>query len=196
MASGLLPDGHVVAIAALATPPSQIRGQLSVLVPNLNELEAAKRFTIVDWYTWMTGRKSAEFRFVDSLGLAQFNIQDSRFQREDSPRYDFLAADNVSAFLKYNDERSVMQWLDKTVARMREARGVRVYGFIKRFHSDTFNANLEAMTDGVIELDIQERRKKLENVLRLKSVKGMQHPTDWRTLRMSRSGLLTVASRE
>jgi hypothetical protein len=70
------------------------------------------------------GKKSTERRSVDSLGLAQFNVQDSGFQRYDSPLYDFLATDNYSAFMKYNDERPFMQWLDKTLARMRDLRGL------------------------------------------------------------------------
>lgn len=194
IASGLLRRGYVTGISTTTTPPAQIREQLARIVPDLREHEAAKRFALIDWYTWMTGRKSTEFRSVDSLGLAQFNVQDSRFQREDSPRYDFLVIDNLTAFLKYNDERAVMQWLDKTVARMREGRGVRLYGFMKHFHSDAFYANLEAGMDGVIELDIRKERKGLKNVLRLKSVKGAQHPTHWRTLRMSNSGLVRLAS--
>ncbi len=97
IASGLLRRGHVVGISTLTTPPSEIRQRLAAAVPDLKEYETARRFTIIDWYTWMTGGKSTERRSVDSLGLAQFNIQDSKFQREDSPLYDFLAADNVSA---------------------------------------------------------------------------------------------------
>jgi len=195
IASGTMRRGHVVAVTTLTTPPSQIRQQLAKAVPNLKELEATKRFTIVDWYTWMTGYKSTESRSVDSLGLAQFNIQDSKFQREDSPVYDFVVADNLSTFMKYNDERSFMQWLDKTIARMREARGIRVYGFVKHFHSDAFYANLEAMADGIVELDNRQREGSLENVIRVKSMKGVPHPTDWRALRMTKSGLLELPSK-
>jgi KaiC/GvpD/RAD55 family RecA-like ATPase len=195
LASELLRRGHVVGITTLTTPPSQVREQLANVLTNLKEHEAAGRFAIIDWYTWMTGKKSPEPRSVDSLAMAQFNIQDSGFQRGDSARYDFLASDSLSAFLKYNDERAVMQWLDKTVARMRELRGVRLYGFVKRFHSDAFYANLEAMMDGVIELDNRERGRRLETVLRLTSIKGMRHPTEWQTLKMSNSGLLSLASR-
>jgi KaiC/GvpD/RAD55 family RecA-like ATPase len=143
----------------------------------------------------MTGKKSTEPRSVDSLALAQFNIQDSPYQRDDSPLYDFLATDNYSAFLKYNDERSFMQWLDKTLARMREMKGVRLYGFMKRFHTDAFYANLESMADGVIELDLREKRKSLENAIRVRAMKGMQHSTDWRTLKMSPSGFLKLKPR-
>ncbi len=192
IASGLLRRCHIVGISTLTTPPSQIRQRLATAVPDLKEHEAAKRFTLIDWYTWMTGGKSSERRSVDSLGLAQFNIQDARFQREDSPIYDFLASDNTSAFLKYNDERAFMQWLDKTLARMRELKGIRLYGFIKRFHSDAFYANLEAMADGVIELDNRERGRSLENAIRLKSMKGIQHPTEWRILKMANSGFLKL----
>ena len=107
--------------------------------------------------------------------------------------YDFLASDNLSTFLKYNDERAFMQWLDKTIARMREFRGIRLYGFIKGFHSDAFYANLEAVADGVIELDNREKGKRLENMIRLRSIKGIQHPTNWRTLKITKSGLLELA---
>jgi KaiC/GvpD/RAD55 family RecA-like ATPase len=143
----------------------------------------------------MTGKKSTERRSVDSLGLAQFNIQDSRYQRDDSPIYDFLAADNYSAFLKYNDERSFMQWLDKTFARMKELKGVRLYGFVKQSQSDAFYANVESMADGVIELNIHEKGKGLTNAIRVKSMKGMQHPTEWRTLKITPSGFLTLTAR-
>jgi len=192
IASELLRANHIVAIVTLTTPPSQIRKTLAKAIPNLEEHQAAKRFTIIDWYTWMTGGKSTERRSVETLGLSQFNIQDSKYQREDSPIYDFLGADNLSTFLKYNDERSFMQWLDKTVARMRELRGVRLYGFVKGFHSEAFYANLEAVSDGVIELGLRERKGTLENVFRFKSVKTKKHPTAWRTLRMKEDGLLEL----
>ncbi len=194
MAAKLLQHGSIVGIGTLTTPPSQIRQQLAAALPNLKEIESEKRLTIIDWYTWMSGRKSNEARSVDTLALAQFNIQDAGFQKEDSPIYDFLAADNLSAFLKYNDERAFMQWLDKTIARMREAKGIRLYGFTKRFHSDAFYAYLEAMADGVVELDNREKGTQLENVVRLKSIRGIQHPTDWRTLKITKSGLLELVS--
>jgi KaiC/GvpD/RAD55 family RecA-like ATPase len=193
-ALGLLRRGYSVGIATTTTPPSQVRRRLATALPNLSELETAKQLTIVDWYTWMTGKKSSESRSVDTLGLAQFNIQDSKYQRDDSPVYDFLANDNLSAFLKYNDERAFMQWLDKTIARMRELKGVRLYCFMKHFHSGAFYANLEAMADGVIELDLREERKHLENVIRLRSMTGIQHPTEWRILKITPSGFLELVS--
>jgi len=195
IASDLLRRGYVVGVTTTSTPPTQVRQQLAAVLPNLMEHETAKRLTLIDWYTWMTGKKSGEHRSVDSLGLAQFNIQDSKYQRDDSPLYDFLATDNYSAFLKYNDERSFMQWLDKTLARMRELKGVRLYGFMKRFHTDAFYANLESMADGVIELDIKETGKRLENAIRVRSMKGIPHSTEWRTLKITPSGFLTLAPR-
>jgi len=195
MASGLIRRGYLVGITTQITPPSQIRRQLATALPNLKEVEASKKLSLIDWYTWMTGKKSAEPRSVDSLGLAQFNIQDSNFQREDSPNYDFLVSESLSAFLKYNDERAFMQWLDKTIARMRETKGVRLYCFMKHFHTDAFYANLEVMADGVVELDLRESRNRLENAIRLRSMKGIQHPTDWRILNITASGFLQLVSR-
>ena len=193
VAAELLRRGCIIGIGTLATPTSQIRQQLAKGTQNLQELEAAERFTLIDWYTWMTGSKSTERRSVDSLALAQFNVQDSKFQKDDSSLYDFMASDNFSTFLKYNDERTFMQWLDKTIARMREFRGIRLYGFIKGFHSEAFYANLQAIADGVVELNVRENEGRLENVIRLKSIRGMQHPTDWRLLRVTNSGFLELA---
>ncbi len=87
-----------------------------------------------------------------------------------------------------------MQWLDKTVARMREFRGVRLYGFIKGFHSEGFYANLQGIADGVIELKVREGQEGLENIIRVKSVRGLQHPTEWRRLKMTNSGFLELGS--
>jgi KaiC/GvpD/RAD55 family RecA-like ATPase len=70
-----------------------------------------------------------------------------------------------------------------------------LYCFTKHFHSDAFYANLEAMADGVIELHLRESGKQLENAIRVKSMKGLDHPTDWRTLKITRSGLLTLMPR-
>lgn len=193
IASELLRRGRVVGITITSTAPAQIRQRLATVVPNLTGLEMAKKLMLIDWYTWTTGKKSVEPRSADSLGLAQFNIQDSGYQRDDSPLYDFVASENLSAFLKYNDERAFMQWLDKTIGRIREMKGIRLYCFLKHFHSDAFYANLEAIADGVIELDLQKRGKQLENVVRLKSMKGVQHPTDWRTLKITKTGLLKMA---
>jgi len=194
MVSELLKRGRVVGITTTSTPPAQIRQRLDAVMSNLKELELTKKLTLIDWYTWTTGKKSTESRSVDSLGLAQFNIQDSGYQKEDSPLYDFVAGENLSAFLKYNDERTFMQWLDKTFGRIREMKGIRLYCFLKHFHSDAFYANLEAMADGVIELDVRESQRRLENVIRLKSMNAVQHPTDWRTLRITKTGLLRIVS--
>lgn len=194
IASEMLQDDYTVGILTLATSPAAIRRQISAGTAKVKTL-AAEKLTIIDWYTWTTGEKSTERRSVDSLGLGQFNVQDAKFQREDSPIYDFLTADNLSTFLKYNDERTFMQWLDKTFARMKILKGVRLYGFIKHFHSDSFYANLEAMADGVIELDMTQKGKRLENTIRIKSMKGLQHATEWRTLKPPRAGFVKLGPR-
>jgi len=194
MASGLLRNGHVVNIAATATPPSQIRAELGKTVPNLSELESGNKFFLSDWYTWVTGKKSEERISLDSLSIAKMSMDQSRFVKEFSPTYDFAVADNISAFLKYNDERTFMQWFDRLIASLRQLKGVRLYGFVKRFHSEALYANVEALADGVIELDYRERDGKLENLARVKILKGMPHPTEWRSLRVARDGTMELSA--
>jgi hypothetical protein len=47
----------------------------------------------------------------------------------------------------------------------------------------------------VIELVIQERGKKLENAIRVRSMKATQHATEWQTLKITPSGLELVSRR-
>ena len=56
ISSELLRQAHVVGIATISTPPAQIRQRLATVMPNLRELEITKQLTLIDWYTWMTGK--------------------------------------------------------------------------------------------------------------------------------------------
>ena len=192
MASGILRAGQVVNIVTTTTPPSRIRAELQRTVPNLSELESGNRFFLADWQTWMTGRKSEEAISLESLSVAKMSLDQSRFVKQFSPSYDFVVADSASAILKYNDERTFMQWFDRLVASLRELKGIRLYGFIKRFHSEALYANIEALADGVIELDYREKGGKLENAIRVKSLKGMSHITEWRPLQVVQDGHLEL----
>jgi KaiC/GvpD/RAD55 family RecA-like ATPase len=192
MASGILRAGQVVNIVTTTISPSRIRAELERTVPNLGELESGNRFFLADWQTWMTGKKSEETISLESLSLAKMSLDQSRFVKQFSPAYDFVVADSASAILKYNDERTFMQWFDRTAASLRELKGIRLYGFIKRFHSEAFYANIEALADGVIELDYRETGGKLENAIRVKTLKGLAHPTEWRRLRAAQDGSLEL----
>ena len=193
MAAGLLKAGNVVNVITLATPPSQIRSELTRAVPNLGELESANRFFLADWHTWMTGRKSQEKVSMETLSLAKMSLDQSRFQRQLSPSYDFVVADSASTILKYNDERAFMQWFDRIVADVKLLKGIRLYGFLKKFHSEGLYTNIESIADGVIEFDYRERNGVLENAIRLKAIKGMAHPSDWRRLSITQDGSLAFS---
>jgi KaiC/GvpD/RAD55 family RecA-like ATPase len=194
MAAGVLKAGNVVNVITLATPPSQIRSELKRGVPNLSELETGKRFFLADWHTWMTGKKSEEAVSMESLSLAKMSLDQSRFQRQLSPAYDFVVADSASTILKYNDERAFMQWFDRIVADVKLLKGIRLYGFLKKFHSESLYTNIESIADGVVELDYRERNGLLENVFRLKTVKGMAHSTEWRKLSIAQNGGLVLST--
>ncbi len=192
LASTLLTQGYVVNVMTTNTPPSEIRRILNRAVPKLNEPEAAKRLVISDMFTWRTGGKSDEAETVDSLSIGKVNIEFAAW-RQGSLSYDFVVSDELSAFMRYNEERVFIQWLDKWVAHFREIKGIRIYSFIKRFHSDALYAYLESVADGIIELDYRENAGVLEHVVRVKSMKGMPHPTDWRRLTVNSDGIMQLS---
>jgi len=194
LASTLPQKGYVVNITTTSTSPSEIR-RIMNQVPKLKETEVANRLTISDIYTWQTGRKSDEADTADSLSLAKASIDfGTKWLKESMPLYDFVVTDNYSPFMRYNEERVFTQWLDKIVPHIREMRGVRIWSFNKRVHSDALYATLESLADGIIELDYRETAGILEHMLRVKTMKGMLHPTDWRKLRLNSNGLMELST--
>jgi len=192
LASTVLLQGHVVNIVTTSTSPREIRRILSRVVINLKEPEVANRLAISDFYTWQLGRKSDEVETAEGLSIAKMNLELAE-QRQRSVSYDFVVSDNTSAFLRYNEERLFSQWLDRFVPHLRETKGIRLYGFVKRSHSDALYAYLESLADGIIELDYRENAGVLENAVRVKSMKGMPHPTDWRRLTVNSDGIMQLS---
>ena len=195
LASPLLQKGYLVSIQTTITPPREIRRILSRAIPNLKEPEVANRLRISDIYTWQTGRKSDEFESADSMSLARAGIDfGTKWLKESMPHYDFVVTDSFSPFMRYNEERVFTQWLDRVVPHAREMKGVRLWSFFKRSHSDGFYAVLESLADGIIELDYRESAGILEHVLRIKSMRGTLHPTDWRRLRLNATGFMELST--
>ncbi len=190
-ASAVLLQGNlVVNFVSTSTPPSKIREILQRFTPNLGEADFLNRFCITDMYTWITGQKSEEAESVDSLSIGKMI---TRSTTQFAARNDFVVMDNTSAFMRYNDERTFMQWFDRLIAGLRQLNGVRLYGFTKRFHSEALYAYLESLADGVIELDYRENAGVLEHFVRVKSMKGMPHASDWRRLTMNPNGSMQLS---
>lgn len=195
LASSLLQNGYVVNVTTTSTPPSEIRRIMNLAVPQLKETEVANRLTISDIYTWQTGRKSVEADTADSLSLAKASIDfGTTWLRKSMPHYDFVVTDNFSPFLTYNEERVFTQWFTKIVPHIREMKGIRIWSFNKRVHSDPLYAALESLADGIIELDYREESDVLEHVLRVKSMKGVPHSTKWRKLEVNSNGLMELST--
>ena len=92
----------------------------------------------------------------------------------------------------YNEERIYTPWLQKMVANAREMRGVRLWSYVKRYHSDALYAFLESLADGIVELDYRESAGVLEHVVCVKSMKGMLHSTEWRRLGVNANGFMEL----
>jgi KaiC/GvpD/RAD55 family RecA-like ATPase len=190
-ASGVLLQGNlVVNFVTTSTPPSRVKEMLQRFTPNLKEANRLQRFFITDMYTWITGQKSEEAESVDSLSIGKML---TRSTVQFAARSDFVVNDNASALLRYNDERTFMHWFDKLIAGLRQLNGVRLYGFTKRFHSEALYAYLESLADGVIELDYRENGGVLEHFVRVKSMKGMPHASDWRRLTTNPDGSMQLS---
>ncbi len=105
LASAVLLQGHVVNVMTTNTPPSEIRKILNRAVPKLREPEVANRLVISDMYTWRTGGKSDEAETVDSMSIGKANLEFAAWRQRTSS-YDLVISDDLSAFMRYNEEVS------------------------------------------------------------------------------------------
>ena len=191
LASAVLLQGLAVNIMTTSTSPHEIRRILNRMVVNFKQPELANRLTISDFYTWQLGRKSDEADSVAGLSIAKMNVGFAE-QTKGSTELDFVVWDSLSAFMRYNEERLFTQWLDRFVAYLRETKGIRLWSFVKRSHSDALYAYLESVADGIVELDYRENAGVLEHLVRVKSMKGMAHPTYWRKLAINSDGFMQL----
>ena len=195
LVSTLLKKGYVVNVTTTSTPPSEIRRITNQAMPKLSESDDTRRLSVSDIYTWQTGRKSDEAEAADSLSLARASVDfGTTWLKKGMPHYDFVVTDNFSPFMIYNEERIFTQWFAKIVPHIREMKGVRIWSFIKHFHTDSLYAILESLADGIIELDYREDSGILEHLLRVKKMTGVPHSTDWRRLSMNSNGFMELST--
>jgi len=162
----------------LDRPPNEVRRSLSALGVDTKELETAERFVLFDGYTWISGRSTEQYNVNNLTNLSEliFRISDAATVLGEGM---VLVMDSVSTLLTYNNEGSILKFLQVIMARVKEWHGVGLHVVEHGVHSEAFYNSLRFMVDGVLEMKMYEIGGELRRFFRVHTFKMGAHNTRW-----------------
>jgi len=98
--------------------------------------------------------------------------------------------DSVDPFALYAGEEAALKFFRTITARVKEKKATGTATFTSGIHSTRFQSSLRTDFEGVIELNLDESKGKLERSLRILSIKGVEHDTDWYPFKITNEGIL------
>jgi len=159
-------------------PPNEVRRSLLALGVDTAELEMAKRFVLFDGYTWISGRPTETYNVSNLTNLSEliFRISDAAAVLGEAMT---LVMDSISTLLTYNNEGSILKFLQVIMARVKEWQGMGLYVAQYGVHSEGFYNSLRFMVDGVLEMKMYEIGGELKRFFRVHTFKMAGHNTRW-----------------
>jgi class 3 adenylate cyclase len=103
--------------------------------------------------------------------------------------------DNTGIFLRYNDERILIdKWRTAILPYSVRARETpHLIAFAKGVATDWFYSQFETQCDGVIELKTKDEGGRIENYIRIRTLKGKIFDSSWHRIQLASNGEVTFA---
>jgi KaiC/GvpD/RAD55 family RecA-like ATPase len=206
IAAGWLRSGGVVTYGVTSQPPDAVRSQLARLGLDVTRFESEDKLRVFDWYTATLGRKSSEKYAFYSLKAADLSVLFSKYLMASpdstadkmtitpsdvvlfpSPSPDWLRIlDDISCLSRFNEEKS---WVEFVRTRLIPIGGLwkstGIGGIIKGIHSDWVYKNLEAASDGVIDIKLDESTEEAKTMIRIRSMRNVAFDSHWHMLNLN-----------
>ena len=184
--------------------PDEIRENLIKLNIDVRKLEDEDTLRIVDSYTSTTGlstaqraRKSRETFQAESIRLADWSISIAQQLKAGVKEIDTRRLhidDNTTILNRFNHEDAIVDyWRTRTLPFSRTLQLTYVHSLVVGTHSNNFYKQFEALADGIIDFKTQEREGELEQLVRVRVLRGRSHDSRWHRLRLLDSGELALS---
>jgi class 3 adenylate cyclase len=182
--------------------PTEIRLALKRMGVGVEEFEKKGSFRVMDSYTPTTpltgpmeGRRepmlSGRTPDVDQWAKAIRDKMKSGFEEEEK-RWLHID-DNESVLLQFSDEESIVNGWRTTFVPMAKARELLIlHSLVTGIASESFYRKTEAMADAVIDMTTKEEGGRLENYVRLRTLRGVRFDSRWRRIELLSNGEVAV----
>jgi KaiC/GvpD/RAD55 family RecA-like ATPase len=187
--------------------PAEIRQALQKLVGNLKELESEDRFRLIDSYTSLTGlpiqpepvrsfSASTRAAINDPTWLKKYTEAIVGLLKDGANKRDkgwLHIDDNTSIYNRYFKEEDVLSIFQTRVFQLTRILDLSVFhSVVAGVWSESFYKQFEAQCDGVIDFKTEEDRGRLENFVRIRSIRGRSCDSRWRRLQVTGTGEVVV----
>ena len=185
--------------------PSEIREALARLGLTVKPLEEQNTLRIIDSYTVQTGlglsetseESHASHHYLsESLNLSDWSIANVQRIKSGVPEEDkrrLHIDDNTGVLLQYNDEKA---FIDNWRTRHRPHTGVQevvvINALMKGVASDPFTKQFESLSDGILDFKIQEKEGQIEQLFRVRAMRGRSYDSRWHQLQILQNGEVTL----
>lgn len=199
--AGWLRQGGRLSYNAQARPTSDVRSKLKRIGFDVDTLEAEDRLRIWDWYTTTLGRKSSEKYAYDSLKVADLSIRFAAEEMREPPRDAvtgwtgwFRIGDGISTLARFNDEKA---WIEFFLTRVIPSnilggRTTTLNFLLRGVHSDSAYEQLEAASDGIIDLKVEEVGGEVRNLIRIRKMRDVGFDSRWHRLNVEENLSITL----
>ncbi len=205
----LIQSGIAVTYLAMARSRQDIRDALSRLGLDVTAAEKAGQLWVDDWYSATLGlerkRDSEEtlevvqqetgfYIQLNSLKITDLSVQFMKSMKEGvEVRSPLIVAESISPQLRFNEERSFLEWIETRVnPSERMGKRIVLQGVLRGVHSEAFYKRLENAADGVIEIRVMERDDEAKNMLRLRGLRGQRYDAHWHEIEIRPNGQATL----
>ena len=190
--------------------PSEVRRELEKIGADSRKLESEDRFRLIDSYTRLTGlpiqpepgtlfgRSSGSLN--DPAFLEKYTANIVELMKTGAAEKDkgwLHIDDNTSIFNRYFKEEDVVNIVHTRI--FPETRFLELCVFhsvVSGVFSEGFYKQMEAVCDGVLDFRTEESDGRLENFVRVRTLRGRSCDSRWRRLRINAIGEVTLDRRD
>jgi KaiC/GvpD/RAD55 family RecA-like ATPase len=214
IAARFLEEKRHVAYLAMATPPDDVAYAISTLGIDVGAAENSGLLAIEDWYSASLAGGRVEpanpqgpmFERIDgrmrvrSLKVADLSVEWLKTSKagpthahdivEFWPAGSLAVSESCSVILRFNEEKAFVELFESRIRPEERKRKnlITLQGLMRGVHSDWLYKRMENASDGIIDLRVIEREDEVDNLLRVRNLRGQPHDSRWHKIEVMKNG--------
>ena len=181
--------------------PGRIQESMKKLGMNVDAYIDRDNLRIIDCYSWKIGGKSCSKYCVsnpDNLATVSMAIDKARRHL----RKTRLVLDSITGLMSFCDHnlRFFSKFLQVIVAQTRDSESNAIFIASSEAHDQVFISYMREIFDGTLEMKMETKKielgEEIKRLIRLFSLKGAKHKTQWAIFEITNNGIILKSERE
>jgi KaiC/GvpD/RAD55 family RecA-like ATPase len=181
--------------------PKRIQESMKKLGMNVDAYIDNENLRIIDCYSWKIGGKSCSKYCVsnpDNLATVSMAIDKARHHLKKTR----LVLDSITGLMSFCNHNLTFfsKFLQVIVAQTRDSESNALFLASSEAHDQVFISYMREIFDGTLEMKIEtkksESREEIKRLMRLFSLKGAKHKTQWAAVEITNNGIILKSEQE